>query len=87
MFTVTCAGFTADQTTDGITLKINGSPGFIPEALIDKHELAHQLRRTARTVKEWLACGCPYSKIDGSIRFRQSEVERWLLQRRVRRVA
>lgn len=49
------------------------------EPLLKSGELAKLLRVTRTTMLTWAhRFGCPHVKFPGSIRFRRSEVDRWL---------
>lgn len=86
VWTVTCRTFHALPPEGGrFTLKLEGCPGGMLEVQLDKKTLAAQLSRKPRSVQSWLVRGCPHSRLDGSIRFRQSEVEDWLRREALRR--
>jgi len=59
----------------------NGQPAMPVEEFINKHEVARRLKKTTRTVDNWMSSGLlPYYKIGRSVSFRWSEVEQHLSQ-------
>jgi excisionase family DNA binding protein len=56
----------------------------VTERLLTARELGEQLGFSAGTIVDWAErCEIPSFKIGGRLRFRQSEVDPWLEERRV----
>src|ERR1043165_309848 len=70
-----------EPKTEVAATQAEGAPFVAVEPFIDKTETARRLKKTVRTVENWMSRGLiPYYKIGHSVSFKWSEVEAHLGQ-------
>jgi predicted DNA-binding transcriptional regulator AlpA len=56
---------------------------FQTDTLLREHQVAREFNLNVRSLQRWRSCGCGprYLKLNRTVRYRRSDVERWMTDR------
>ena len=56
----------------------------MPDVYLTTKDLEGKYKVSRATIKKWRDKGMPFYKIDGTIRFKENEVEQWIMEQNKR---